>query len=168
MIAPWLPRNPIRVYTERSAENYTAALAQLSVETDERYKPRLRKTWCNIFMWDGSRTLGCEVPHWYMPDDGRAAQPFAHGALEMSANGAQVWFEDFGKTHGWVRTPNPEAVELANAGHPVILQWTNKLGSGHVGFLTPGGKVTQAGAKNGTFTPREVFGDRLYTCWSHQ
>jgi hypothetical protein len=166
MIAPWLPRNPIQTFTERSPENYAAALHQFNVKEDERYRPWLKKTWCNIFVWDGTRALGCEIPHWFDPATGHPTKPFVGG--EMTANMMGAWFEEFGVAHGWSRIPGPDADARGAAGFPTVAQWSNPTGgSGHVAFLVGEGQVHQAGAVNGVYDIRHVFGDRLFNCWTH-
>lgn len=168
MRAPWLPYNPVRTYPERTREAYVDALAQFQVETNERYVPWNGRTYCNIFLWDGTRALCCEIPHW-VDENGNGTVPFAKGSRELSANAIERWLIDHGGRHGWVKADLPSAKLLAAIGQPVILQWTNPTGeSGHVAFLLPTGDVIQAGKRNGVMSVGAAFGQRLFTCWTNE
>lgn len=164
---PWLPYEPVRVYTERSPENYWAALRQFDVEHAVRYQVWNKRTFCNIFVWDGTRALGCEIPHW-VDKDGTIVKPFSYTSWETTANilGAQ-WLPRWGAQYGWKRCEKDDGEDRARRGLPVVLSYVATVGPGHVAFLMPNGNVYQAGAKNGEFPVGEVFGKLLYTTWTH-
>ena len=172
MVAPWLPYEPLRTYPLRSPQNYEDALRQFDVENSLRYKPWVgsdpNATYCNIFLWDGLRALGIDNPSHWVDALGRAAIHHSKGARELTANATCDWFHAVGQDYGWRRVDGQVADARVIAGFPVVLAWKNTGGgSGHVAFLLPGGRVIQAGRKNGTMTIKQAFGDKLYICWTH-
>src|SRR5207248_2697143 len=42
----------------------------------------------NIFAWDVTRALGCEVPHWWL-------------GVELNSNALENWLQGRGVKHGW-------------------------------------------------------------------
>ena len=48
----------------RSMDNYQAVLNEFGVETNPRYLQRNGNTYCNIFVWDATKAMGAEIPHW--------------------------------------------------------------------------------------------------------
>ena len=64
----------------RSAANYNAVLDQFSVGNNPRYARRNGNTYCNIFVWDATRAMGAEIPHW-VDQQGRPAEVGAREAL---------------------------------------------------------------------------------------
>jgi hypothetical protein len=142
----------------RSPEALRQTLAQFNVEHDERYQPNLfgcPGTRCNIFLWDATRALEAEVPHW-VDNCGRPVKPGSAGAHELSAAGVIGWLRAFGAESGWQPVSAPEARALANQGRPVAVVWENPDHgrSSHVAMLlpTPEGerapRIAQAGAAN--------------------
>lgn len=122
----------------RSQDALLDVLAQFSVETNPRYQPERGDTFCNIAVWDATRALGCEIPHW-CGASGRPARPGAPGAVELTANGIVDWLERHGWEYGW-REESPRLVqELANRGAPVVAAWRAAAGRhGHVMLVRPG------------------------------
>lgn len=168
-LLPWLPwpAEEMTVYTERTPENLLKAAEQFRVEKEARYRPWLGKTFCNIFAWDVSRALGCEVPHW-VTNDGKAAPPFAPGAREQTANSLYRWFALFGGAEGWRPVESREEAEMrADLGYPTFAVWYNGNGSGHIALMLPGGRIAQAGAKNGIMRFEEGFGSREARFYTH-
>ncbi len=170
-IEQWLPTKP-EVFTERSPSNLRKALAQFSVETHARYKPfKLNGrwvTWCNIFRWDGTTALGCELPHWYDPLTGEPRKHHAVAAAEMRANDVRSWLHQFGAKFGWKEVSRSDAQLDAMRGLPVLLNWFNSTGSGHEAFMLPDGNVIQAGRRCGVFALEQVFPQPLaVTFWRH-
>ena len=140
----WRPvKAPLRGSpTARSGAVLLDVLAQFRVTEAARYRPTGRDTWCNIYVWDSTLALGCEVPHWYDVNTGDPA-PMGKGN-EMSANVMCDWLAD--KRHGWLPLSRADAVARASFGFPVVLAWKNPgRGASHVAMLLPDGSIAQAG-----------------------
>lgn len=162
----------------RSRDALLAVLRQFSVATSERYRPGPAGsgiTWCNIFVADATKALGCEIPHW-VRKDGSAARMGEQGAAEMTANGIVEWLEVFGPVLGWQEVNAAHGQDLANQGYPVVGVWKNAPGKhGHVAMCRPGvagaggPRVCQAGARCGEdFSAAEVFGSRVVRWFAHE
>ena len=157
--------NGIRVSNKegnRSAANYNAVIDQYAVTSNSRYQRTSTATWCNIFAWDVTRALGCEIPHW--TKNNAPVVSFTSGAGEMTANRTYNWLRDYGSTYGWKKVSDAEAQRRANAGYPTVAVWYNSTGkSGHIAIVRPEGSgftysssrgpvIAQAGASNYNYT----------------
>ncbi len=93
---------------DRSPDAYQLVIDQFAVGHNERYvedgpgKPR-----AHIFVWDVTRAMNAEVPH------------FA-GPKELSLGQTCDWVRHEGPMRGWLRTEAAAALEAANAGYPVL------------------------------------------------
>jgi hypothetical protein len=160
-IDPWLPVSaPICGGAgQRSAPLLERIIAQFQVERNPRYEPRdingdgEEETWCNIALWDWTKALGAEIPHWVST----AGSPVAPGrGDELTANKTVRWLRDHGADYGWRPCKSADAAaEHASAGRPVVAAWLNEGGIGHVAIVRPGPcdpeqgpLIAQAGAKN--------------------
>lgn len=156
MTAPWLPC-PLTVCSNqgaRSPRNLEDVVRALRVDTDPRYAPRdlnadgTRETFCNIFLWDFSRAMGVEIPHWV---DAQGC-PCAPGkGLELNANATVRWMVSYGVPHyGWEQVLEPVARARVLRGEPTVALWQNHSGIGHVAALVPARTgetyIAQAGA----------------------
>jgi hypothetical protein len=127
----------------RNPTSYRRALEQFHLETNPRYTPRdvtgtgRIDTFCNIFLWDGSRALGCEIPHfrlYYKVVEGKATLV----GDEFNANAVASWFA--GKADeeiGWRDVTEEEAQARALGGFPTVVIWNNIGGIGHVAWVIP-------------------------------
>lgn len=169
----WNPVNaPIQsVPGNRSVTRYNDAINQFAVGVNPRYAKRNGNTYCNIFVWDVTRAMGAEIPHWV---DGNGNPVGVGKGRELSANGVCSWLKNHGARFGWKKVSAAEAQAAANQGKPVVSSWHNPGGIGHVGIVRPG-EITdrgpaaaQAGAKN--FNRGHVadgFGSRPVEYWVH-
>lgn len=150
----------------RSPELLRAVARQFEVERNPRYARSVGATWCNIFLWDVTAALRCEIPHWIevgrilhdssvdmthegdpapLPDKGAAYEPTAPRikSIELTANGVVDWLAKHGPRFGWSVVERVHAGELAALGQPVAVVWANKdragrpAGPGHVALLLP-------------------------------
>jgi len=132
---------------ERSPDALRAVLAQFDVEANPRYRVRdtsgdgVEDTFCNIFVWDATRALGCELDHY--DENGR----------ERSANGLALWLETCGPYQDWLQVDASTAGACAARGRPVVAVWRNPgKGPGHVAVLLPPHgaqlRIAQAGRSN--------------------
>lgn len=161
---------------DRSAMNYAKAIRQFEVETNPRYvrghdndPSNGQETYCNIFLWDCTKALSCEVPHWVDAATGVEA-PLGKGR-ELSANGVCDWFATHSLKFGWMECDETQARMRAYRGFPAVVLWKNPNGIGHVGMVMPNKEetfISQAGATNFFNGPlRKGFGGvtplRFYT-----
>jgi hypothetical protein len=164
----WVPTNPRITGNEscRSAEQLNRIIAQFDVESTARYTPHKYggDTYCNIFVWDVTSALGCEIPHWVDSQTGAPRQfPDIEGAYEMGANATYKWLDEHGSDYGWVEVTAEQAQMYANQGYPAVTTWKNPGGgAGHVQIVRPsedgafdasrGVAVAQAGGHNYEYT----------------
>lgn len=151
---PWTEINPYKTNAEgqRSASAYNEVLADLDVANRYRYQPRNGNTYCNIYVWDATKAMGCEIPHFYDPNTGmETASRQAGTYLEMSASRMTNWLRDFGAQNGWIECDEATAIAMANKGMPTVAAATT---TGHVAMVTPqnegetGVMISQAGGRN--------------------
>ena len=149
----WKPVNPsvTSVQGARSAANYRTVIDQFHVETNGRYevnKQGTGDTYCNIFVWDVTRAMGAEIPHYV---DAQTNQPRSYpdtdGAVCMTANTMGDWLSTTGQAYGWKRVSAAEAQTYANRGCPAVATWKNSGGHGHVQVVCP--------SENGTYDPQK-------------
>jgi hypothetical protein len=156
-------RNPI---------SYAKALEQFDVEHNPRYSQRDSNgdgkvdTFCNKFLADGSRALGCEIPailfSYSRANDGTIVLL----GKELSANGMAEWFASKkDELAGWHEVNASDAILRANDGFPTVVIWNNPGGTGHVAWVLPSPvdgpmQVAQAGSTNFFNGPiRKGFGN---------
>jgi hypothetical protein len=166
---PWIPVDaPIQnEMGNRRADFLRTVLEQFQVTKSPRYLPQDGKTYCNIYVWDCTRALKCEIPHWL--DDKPKRR-------ELNANATCDWLEIVGLQADWWKTNRASATLRANAGFPVVATWKNPnpKHSGHVAMLVPSQgptRIAQAGKYNlfdaplskgfGSYTDEVLF-------WTHQ
>lgn len=144
---------------QRSVAAYTAVINQFAVAENPRYRPDGPDgdTYCNTFVWDVSRAMEAEVPHW-VSETGAPAEPRC--GVELNANDTVRWLATHGPDYGWTIVSAEDAQRSANEGRPVIFAWFNRDGRGHVGVVRPGvfhstlgPAVAQAGRTNDNDTP---------------
>ena len=159
-VAYWKPASPAIIGSEgnRSAENLRAIIDQFDVENAGRYKPRDGYTYCNIFLWDVTSALGCEIPHYVNADTGEPmTYPDVTGSMELNSNRTLDWLVTKGVEYGWREVSAEEAQHAANAGLPAVTVWKNPGDVGHVQVVCPsedglynaekGPTIAQAGRK---------------------
>ena len=125
-----------------------------------RYVADVHGTYCNVFAWDATKALGCEIPHWW---DG----------IEMTANAMEAWLALHGDAHGWMESTRMTAENDARRGLPVVMTASNQHGHGHIaiGYLGPSGLFTVAQAGRINFikgTVERAFGGIIPKFWVHE
>ena len=134
----WRPATPAFTSdTEsRSPELYRAVIDQFRVETAERYTPfRDGFTYCNIFLWDVTRAMGAEIPHYTNPSTGEPMYyPDIRGARSMGAIATDEWLKTHGPDYGWIQVDAETAQRYANEGRPAV---TTAGSLGHVQIVCP-------------------------------
>jgi len=155
-VEAWRPASPAITsgIDNRSPGLYRAVINQFNVETAERYRPgRNDSTYCNIFVWDVTRAMGAEIPHYTDPATGEPRYyPDTKGAKSMGAIATDEWLHKYGQDYGWRETDAETAQRRANEGKPAI---TSAGSLGHLQIVCPsidggydairGATVAQAG-----------------------
>lgn len=167
---PWEPveaplqGNPLR----RDPAAYAAVLDQFEVQKNPRYARTQKDTFCNIFVWDATKAMGCEIPHWYDPATGLPT-PMGKGS-EQRVEHMAAWLDTHGDEAGWVRVVEATARIKAAAGKPVVALYRAPRGQiGHVAMVLPTGNIAQAGAVSLWGAPIVVgFGKLHVEFWSHE
>lgn len=152
---PWVPVKPPASWvanTPRTGAAYAAVLDALPLLESPRYQPRAGLTFCNIYVWDATRLLGCEIPHW--TDRKGIKTPMGVG-FEQTANDMADWLQEHGQRHGWGPCGPATAQLLASRGNPCVAVWRNPGGTGHIAMVRPGElhpdkgpRIAQAGKRN--------------------
>ena len=93
---------------KRSKAIYESVLNQFGLLTNPRYdddapgKPR-----GHIYVWDVSKAMGCEIPHFV-------------GAKELTLAQTCDWLRHEGPMRGWKRVSDSDIIDRANEGHLVV------------------------------------------------
>lgn len=160
----WRPTSPsiLNGPEERLASNYVTVAKQFDVETNPRYVrghsgPGGRETYCNIFVWDVTKAMKCEVPHWVDPAT-LVAVPMGKGK-EQDANGVCDWMAIHSLSEGWMICSEMQARSRATKGFPTVVMWKNPPGIGHVAMILPGMEATHIAQSGGT----NFFDGNLHT-----
>lgn len=93
--------------SRRSGELLLAVIQQFAVGNNPRYEPEDGRSRGHIFVWDVSRAMHCEVPHFI-------------GARELTIGQTVDWIRHEGPMRGWVRSSLDGALESAQAGLLVL------------------------------------------------
>lgn len=145
----WKPTTPAVTSDadDRSASLLRSVIDQFNVETAERYRPYRNgnDTYCNIFTWDVTAALGCEIPHYVDSSGNPKTYPDVSGAYELDANGTCDWLSKYGSQYGWREVSAEEAQAAANSGLPTVAGFKNTGGIGHVQIVCP--------SENGSYDP---------------
>lgn len=158
----------------RSASSLVHVVAQFDVENNERYRPGVPgPTWCNIFAWDVTRALGCEVPHWIRGKETNANELAAWLEGVMATNGGKLQ----GPAHGWRSCSRADVRARALQGFPGLVTYVNPNPSrpGHIAVVMPSSiavgddvQIAQAGAKCYSYAPlASGFGTLPVRFWTH-
>ncbi len=116
----------------RDPEIYSKIIDQFGVETNPRYKKNLQgegETYCNIFVWDVTKAMGAEIPHWV-------------NNAELNANSVVSWLLNT-EGHDWKSADANLAQNYANQGKPAVAAKA-RTGTGHIAMVRPG-KITDDG-----------------------
>ena len=132
----------------RSAARYRQVINQFDVENNTRYAVKNGSTYCNIFVWDVTRAMGAEIPHYIDKQTMEARYyPETKGAFQTNANMICKWLSQKGNEYGWCEVTAEQAQALANEGHPVVTTYKNPNGHGHVQVVCP--------SKDGTYNEKK-------------
>lgn len=116
---PWVPLDVPDSVTRASPD----VIDWLDPLHRPRYQPRGGNTYCNIFAWDWSRAMGCEIPHVV---DGR----------EQTINASIDWLRAAGPSAGWFPGCG---VAAGGTLEPTVVTWRNPEGHGHIAVVRAAG-----------------------------
>jgi len=175
-----IPVNPPVTSTtaNRSRAAYDNVVNQFAVANNPRYQKRningVAATFCNIFLWDVTRAMNAEIPHWVNMTTG--APTAAGSGTELGANATADWMASFGTKYGWRQVSAQQAQNNANLGQPSVVLYRNQSGEGHCQVVRPGtysstrgAYIAQAGFINTNFGYVRDFlpANAGETYWSH-
>jgi hypothetical protein len=149
--APWFPWAGDGIKTDSGVRRpilLMKVVDQFRVETTSRYQPKDGQTFCNIYLWDVTRALGAEIPHWIEVGDMEGGTPVRH---ELNINHTIQRLEA-GLVEGWSECTAEHARAASNLGCPTVATWLNSSGPhGHVAVCLPSTtgeeqQVSQAGS----------------------
>lgn len=159
----------------RDASVLVRVVSQFDVENQDRYRPgKPGPTWCNIFVWDCTRALGCEVPHWI-----RGKELTANELVEWLAGSLHNGGTKQGPAHGWRGCSRADVRARALLGFPCLITYSNPnpARSGHIAIVLPSGvavgddvQIAQAGATCHAYAPYNsatCFGNLPVRFWTH-
>jgi len=136
--------------SNRSPDLYTQVCKQFDVGHSPRYQRNVKGfTMCNIFLWDVTVAMHCEIPHWVDPTTG--SKTLQGKGAELSANGVCDWLATHASKFGWALCNEARAMDRATQGFPTCVVWKNPGGIGHVAVVLPGTDychIAQAGGTN--------------------
>lgn len=93
----------------RSADAYQNVIDQFAVGKNPRYEPDAPdKPRSHIFVWDVSRAMNCEIPHFV-------------GAKELSLAQTVDWLRHEGPMRGWTRATEEDAQKAALGGQLAVV-----------------------------------------------
>jgi hypothetical protein len=145
---------------KRTKESYEQAYKQFAIGFNDRYdedapgKPR-----GHIYVWDVSKAMGCEIPH------------FA-GARELTLVQTIDWLRHEGPMRGWLKIAETEAANHANKGMMVVVI-PRDMKVRQIAIVAPhdakgGLLVTGAGLVIGANLPlRDMLGTAVVDCYYH-
>lgn len=150
------------VHGQRSGAIYAKVLAQFDVGANPRYEPDgPDKNRGHIFIWDVTRAMGCEIPHFV-------------GAKELSLSQTCDWLRHEAPMRGWRKVSDNDVFGAAQAGYPLIAV-PREIRLRQLAFIPPqppnGGRpfCTGAGLKRGVNLPvLEVLGVRVVDYFGHE
>ena len=113
----------------------------------KRYARTTKDTWCNIFVWDVTRAMGAEIPHWV--DVATGAPAGVGKGKELRVDGIHAWLAEHGSVYGWRKGLRFEAELAAEQGCPTVVLDPKE----HIAMVVSvagatGIRITQAGAHN--------------------
>jgi hypothetical protein len=145
----------------RSGALLQQVIAQFAVGANPRYEPDAPgKSRGHIFLWDVSRAMGCEVPHFV-------------GARELSVAQTCDWLRHEGPMRGWRKLNEQDLFKVAGEGF-LVIALPRELKFKQLAVIEPqpvGYKplVTGAGLVRGSkLGAAEVLGVRLLDFYAHE
>lgn len=147
---------------KRSRELLENVIKQFGVTVNPRYgEDAPGKGRGHIFVWDVSRAMNCEIPHFV-------------GAKELTLAQTCDWVRHEGPMRQWKRLTADQAVEVANSGK-LVIALPRETRTKHIAIVAP-----QEAPADGTprltgiclkrdlaVHPRDMFGSKPIDCFFH-
>ena len=148
----------------RSLTVYASVIDQFDVQNNPRYAIYNGNTYCNFFVWDVTRAMGAEIPHW-VDSNGQPIPDHRQntGDHEVSASEMLTWLRTYGSSFGWTKISTASAAQSwANSGKPVIVIGNGGDNLGHVAIVRTGIEDPQLGPASAqaglvNFNDKHVF-----------
>lgn len=145
----------------RSVEVYEQVIKQFAVATNPRYDPDAPgKPRGHIFVWDISRAMNCEIPHFV-------------GAKELSLAQTCDWLRHEGPMRGWRKIEEEQTFEGANEGY-LVIAIPKDVRTKFIAIVAPQPmnddarpQLLGAALKKGAGTVQELFGVRMAEFFVH-
>jgi hypothetical protein len=97
------------MFGRRSKRGYLNVIAQFAAGHNPRYAPDAKgASRAHVFVWDVSRAMGCEIPHFL-------------GGRELSLAQTVDWMKLSSQPRGWRRVKIETAIEQVEAGNLVVM-----------------------------------------------
>jgi hypothetical protein len=190
---------PVKRHQDDTPDQKVSALRQLiqwfRVESSSRYLPTGGSTFCNIYAYDYCYMADAYLPRvWWTQQSILKLQAgqtvpvkYSETVGELTANGLNDWFKDWGPHFGWRRTVDlTEMQDATNQGKVCITvgkaKPTAHHGHGHIVAVVPetepyravrqNGKIiktvqSQAGSHNHDYVVQRWWDDGTYADFSH-
>jgi hypothetical protein len=146
----------------RSKDLYEMVIKQFGVTVNPRYdEDAPGKIRGHIFVWDLSRAMNCEIPHFV-------------GAKELSLAQTCDWLRHEGPMRGWKRVTDSEIIERANAGM-LVIALPRETRTKQIAVVMPQAQPTDnsprltgvALRRESGAHPRDMFGAKPVDCFTH-
>ena len=123
-----------------TAKNYMETINWFNVSDSARYQSDGTGSYCNIFLWDVTRALGVEIPHYVNGIETDANWVYLWLTGEGQDSGAPSWEWGRASDLGWFEVTAEEAQENANQGFPTVATMADPdaYSHGHVAVVIPG------------------------------
>ncbi len=145
----------------RVRDLYEMVVKQFGVTVNPRYADDAPgKTRGHIFVWDVSRAMNCEIPHFV-------------GPKELSLVQTCDWLRHEGPMRGWKRLSDVETMEAANEGYMVVVM-PKERSNRQIALVAPQEpnirpKLTGIGLlRSDAAIARELFGAPALECFFHE
>ncbi len=148
---------------KRSRDLYENVIKQFGVTVNPRYgEDAPGKVRGHIFVWDVSRAMNCEIPHFV-------------GAKELTLAQTCDWLRHEGPMRGWKRCSGGDIIEAANSGR-LVIALPREMRTKHLAVVTPqpmpedmSPRLTGICLRRDlNVHPREMFGAKPVDCFFHE
>lgn len=147
---------------KRTREIYDNVIRQFGVTVNPRYADDAPgKVRGHIFVWDVSRAMNCEIPHFV-------------GAKELTLAQTCDWLRHEGPMRGWKRVSGEDIVEAANTGR-LVIALPREMKIKQIAVVAPQEQPSDSSPRLTGIClqravnvhPRDMFGGKPVDCFYH-